>query len=122
MSAIPPTINCKLDEEQMDVLLGDIRDLLDRIDALERRIVKLESRTAASEGRLDGMSDGVLLRFEAIEGRIEALEKRCGKIAAFSYGDNDSRIKDHERRIEKIERKLNHKGERTMDERTGGDE
>ena len=49
-------------------------------------------------------------RIDALEQRIEALEKRCGKIAAFSYGDNDSRIKDHERRIERIERKLNHKG------------
>ena len=52
----------------------------------------------------------LLGKVDALERRIEALEKRCGKIAAFSYGDNDSRIKDHERRIEKMERKLNHKG------------
>ncbi len=38
------TINCKLDEEQMDVLLGNIRDLLGRIDALEQRIEKVERK------------------------------------------------------------------------------
>lgn len=47
---------------------------------------------------------------DELERRIEALEKRCGKIAMFSYGENDKRIKDHERRIEKLERKLNHWG------------
>lgn len=51
-------------------------------------------------------------RMDELERRIEALEKRCGKIAMFSYGENDKRIKDHERRIEKLERKLNHRGER----------
>lgn len=55
---------------------------------------------------------GNMLRLDALERRIEALEKRCGKIAMFSYGENDKRIKDHERRVSAIERKLNHRGER----------
>lgn len=58
-----------------DANLYGLSQLEERIDALERRIEKLESRTAASEGRLDGMSDGVLLRFEAIERRIERIER-----------------------------------------------
>lgn len=41
------TVTVKLDGEQMDVLLGDIRELHERIDALERRIE-----------RIDGMLDG----------------------------------------------------------------
>lgn len=71
--------------------------------------VKVELSDEQMEVLLRDIGD-LICKVDALELRIEALEKRCGKIAAFSYGDNDSRIKDHERRINAIERKLNHKG------------
>jgi len=40
------TVTVKLDGEQMDVLLGDIRELHERIDALERRIEAMERKLA----------------------------------------------------------------------------
>lgn len=56
-------------------------------------IGRLKSDIARIDGRLDGFADGVAMRLDEIDARLE-----------------------------RIERKLNHKGERTMDERMGGDE
>lgn len=38
------TVTVKFDGEQMDVLLTDIRELHERIDALERRIAAIERK------------------------------------------------------------------------------
>ena len=47
---------------------------------------------------------------QALENRVNALERRCSKIACVVYGEMDRRTKDHEQRIAAIERLLNHKG------------
>lgn len=109
-----------------DAVAREVNEIANRIDAKHRmaleKVAAMANEPDETERHikaLEHLTEGMLLeeselreRVEAIEGSIEALEKRCGKIAMFSYGENDKRIKDHERRIEKLERKLNHKGER----------
>ncbi len=69
MSAIQPTINCKLDEEQMDVLLGDIRDLIGRVDALEQRISDVNEAALYDFKHAERYAN-------ALEQRIEGLERK----------------------------------------------
>ena len=63
------TVTVKFDGEQMDVLLTDIRELHERIGALERRIEKLEQRM---DGK-DDMDGEMLL---AIGKRLCAIERK----------------------------------------------
>ena len=88
------------------------------VDPIHARIGALERRIDRLDGMLDGMGKGAAARIEAIEHRIEKLEQRMdgkdetdGEMLLF-FG----------KCFCDMERKLNHKGERTMGERTGGDE
>lgn len=70
------TVKVELSDGQLDLLLACITDLLDRTDAMERRIDALERRIDRLEGMLDGMGKGAASRIEAIELRIERMERK----------------------------------------------
>lgn len=94
--------------------------IADRIDEQHRRALERVAAMVDEPSKLDELDRAVAIleqhdignaiRISELRERVEALEKRCGKIAMFSYGENDKRIKDHERRVSAIERKLNHRG------------
>lgn len=76
-------------------------------------------------GNMARYSVEIPITTDTIYARMDELEQRINDVtdaALCDFKHAEHCVDALERRIEKLERLLNHKGERTMDERTGGSE